>query len=850
MTEQIAINGVWMDTTPGKEASLIFQSPYFTDLDNIVSNRTTSVELPATPNNLRAVDRADLSSGAGQFGSRRHRVDYYLDGILIFTGEAQLLSLTPEALRFSFVWGNIRVFEQLLDAPLRELQDPQRTGDYVTYGPEALFGPYYPEGWNSPENWGGEPGAPVSVQPMMPVSEVMERIRQRFGVTFEFPENISFDDYYIPLLTRCADEKSRQMQGVVLNGVEPAIQQVCVTGDVTRWTTIKIIGGVKHNNSGLFDVRHRIMDVSGIKKLLVRVLAGFAFSSNAYTDFLQVGAAAIADNGDFWFRPLKRIYDERVTHESTGRVGEFLHTYPEDAQVEIDVAAEGIQGVVVYYNSTSAKLWLPGHEGFGPSPSEIPRIMLYDAELEELTFARGMLYPLYTNLPDWSVAQLLKNLMKMEGLFACASDAATIRFVSIGQLYDKRREALDWTDRLMLTDGAPAERSFSFGSFARRNWCRYAEDQTVTRNYDSSFDIDNATLDEQTDLITLDFAPTQDNVIPVWRREGEEWTFEEVEPRILRRERSPHTPGNDSVSFAGLSWPQILYRKYKSYQNLVREVRLLKASVRISALELRDLDLARPVYVRPWGHYYAINKLTVKSGGSADVELLELGAAVCYGLSQELPGEDAGQVEVPDGGYRIGLRANDDGTYCVELPGAAASQTEALIADGDYHLCLVRYGYTRRGKNDRRWDPCVKTLIGTHTDRKEYRKFRGGPMWRIMGHEILRTGHLSPQSQMARSPVYRGATLVFELEETIRLPHVKSDIHSLTRAGRIRNSSCGGIMELYVGLYRRMKDQSGGKADTYRRWGWELVSNLVQVRGRNKTRTRYWDFDPAVEWEV
>ena len=56
MTEQIYINGYLMDQNEGKGISLVFQSPYFTDIDSIISNRTSSVELPKTTNNLMAVD--------------------------------------------------------------------------------------------------------------------------------------------------------------------------------------------------------------------------------------------------------------------------------------------------------------------------------------------------------------------------------------------------------------------------------------------------------------------------------------------------------------------------------------------------------------------------------------------------------------------------------------------------------------------------------------------------------------------------------------------------------------------------------------------------------------------------
>jgi hypothetical protein len=36
-------------------------------------------------------------------------------------------------------------------------------------------------------------------------------------------------------------------------------------------------------------------------------------------------------------------------------------------------------------------------------------------------------------------------------------------------------------------------------------------------------------------------------------------------------------------------------------------------------------DPTTPIYVRQWGHYYAVIKLTTKENNTADVELLQLG---------------------------------------------------------------------------------------------------------------------------------------------------------------------------------------------------------------------------------
>ena len=174
-------------------------------------------------------------------------------------------------------------------------------------------------------------------------------------------------------------------------------------------------------------------------------------------------------------------------------------------------------------------------------------------------------------------------------------------------------------------------------------------------------------------------------------------------------------------------------------------------------------------------------------------------------------------------------------------------QTSIVANSADYKICVLRYGYTRRGKW-RKYRDKKGNIQTSHTDRYDYREYRVGysnglppKRMRIIGNDLLISN--KPMDQQtesstwktgpnrdghARKAVYHNATLVSPLGTALVLPPVRSD--AVTINGRYSNKSNNGITDLYLGLYHRE-----GKE-------WKLASNIVQVRGRNNTKTQVWQF--------
>lgn len=822
MTEQIYINGILMEQTSGKNASLIFQSPLFTDIDSIVSNRTNSIEFPATPGNLAAIENCHLSSSESKFAYRKHKVLYYLDGVQIFSGYGTLISCTPSAVKFSFTWGNVSAFQKLLDLKIRELVDNNADGGYVDYNYSAHMSDFEHYDRNIDYGVGGGTygeglvltGVP---HPFMPVSRILGALEAASGVTLNGAER--FEKYVLPLVTKNSDEYANVYNAVHFTG-GTAVE--LGTDSYWRFYGLKKTTGTDNQNWALGS--KGMFNVSNVEKLGVKIPAnGLRFTVSSSASVYGIVAVFGSEDED----AEERTSLAQLTVSRNGDV----FTNAEEIDQVIDVSKHDFIGI---------QLLLVANRGTASIPINTADIYLYDAGATEVKY--GAKFPLWKNLPDWTGSQLLKNLMKLEGVFPRVVFNETenggevqysqaIEFLSVDDIFSHRAIAPDWTDKIILSNGLPAEKTATFGSYAQNNVCKYAEDTTNLYTQNAVLKVENEALDKEGDLISLDFASTDTAtnghpVIHAYTRKTDDdgnssVEFAEVGPRILRFVGAPDEYGRDFTTAKDLDWETLLKTKYFTYQQVVKFPKVIKATAILDAVDIASLDLTIPVFSFALGHYYAINKLTTKDGGMAELELLQLGTINAV-------------TDIPASFTDLTLMTDGDGNHYATFPSQKPEVITAIRLDGRYKLLLIREGYARRGKYFTYTNPQgVKQT--THADRKNFRKFRFGEKWRIIGNELLENGRISGHSQTLQG--YGDCTLVTTLLETITLPTIDTDScrwkRAKSRRGFIMNRDRDGMCELYVALYHRGDG------------GWECISNKVRVRGRNAACTQVWEFNES-----
>lgn len=849
-TEQIYINGILMEQDGSKTASLVFQSPFFTDIDAIVSNRTNSVDFPATDNNLRAIDNAHLSGSTSKFAYRKHRVLYYRNGVQIFSGFATLLSITDTLIKFTFTWGNVNAFKKLLDLKIRDLQT---NADYVDWTDAAIASDnHYPTNIVfKTSGYHGERYETVGhTHPVLRVSDILTRLSAASGVSFV--GDSVFSNLAVPILYRNADDYAKTAQGIRLSHnslLKLAANQWQHKFVLNCTSSDQDLKG-QHLGNGVFDVTE-------YDSIRIRLKSGSTFrtyhSNQAALNPTITGLGVIATDEDGTNTLL--IATIPMNYTRSGDYNTF--SVSEDVEKDIDLNWHSLGSDGKYNYIQLCVFWYGNAYELTASVTNVNMdVSIVCGIQEEAEVLFGGKYPLYLNLPDWDASQFLKNLMKLRAVFAYCPDGNTIEFKSIASLYGNRDIALDWTDKLILTHGTdPAEQTPTFGNFAQRNLCKYAEDETNTQTFNGELLVDNDTLEAESDLVTLDFAGTQYRIGEIG---GEELSircysvnpdgdasdieeFKEVTPRIVEM-------NGRAASFRNLDWKNLVKGSYYAYQQTIASPKVIKASVLVDVLDLQNIDLSVPVYSYALGHYYAINKLTTKDGDTAEVELLQLGRLQ---EAQDTPTAE----ELTS---NLVVERNTDGTFYLNIPSLTGNALQSMIDSPDYHIVLMRYGYSRRGKWFRYADN-TGGYLWSHTSRKasvtifhytdehgraaqggcsSYKQTRKGLRYRIIGETILKKGSEPSRSQQKVSHYYDGATLVFELKETITLPKMRP-VHSngrsavITRNGRISNKSTTGLTEIFAVLMHKENDM------------WVQVSNIVQLRGTNANKTQLWEFETS-----
>lgn len=280
-------------------------------------------------------------------------------------------------------------------------------------------------------------------------------------------------------------------------------------------------------------------------------------------------------------------------------------------------------------------------------------------------------YDLYVepNLPDMKPMEFFKGVLRLAGMFPYVVDGQ-LRFARYGKIIENIPSALDWSDFVMDDPVLPKSTSLSISGFNKRNWMRYKDDDENNPRYSGYFDIDDESLTKVDDLFTLPFTSdgqTEDGraVVPVfttgtiqmsysmpvtwmglwlrffWMGVIEDiagYVFKEIKPHIGRRVPSSYwtlpltaqnltTKNLDTLSFDGLSFsdPNSEVRKrYRVFEEILKTPYIIKVSMDIDEITLRDLDFTVPVYLRQYSSYFGIISIKRKSDGECTVELVRI----------------------------------------------------------------------------------------------------------------------------------------------------------------------------------------------------------------------------------
>lgn len=602
MRDELYIDGTKMDMGESG-VSLEYRSNILTDISKIVSNFSYTIKLPKTKNNLRLIECAHIPSAVSSFPYLPHVGTLLRDGVQIVDGANVVLMSVSDTIEIALSWGNATGFSKIIEFEGNLDDLDYGIDDYIFWrydiSPDENV-PIMNYGFRSTEKH-------VSYHPVVSAKWLLDRIQSQFGVNFLFPSDKQdiLQLLKIPLL-----KKEDAQKHVDANRVTLTLSGLKRTDGALRFYQLMFYGLVSsyyveyYSDSVLisaFKPKFNNMQLNySIDCKLIYV--GSAYKNGGYLDIVD------ADTGE--------IIDQVNAFEVIDRGNENY-----ECHFKKDLSLEPYDKTI-YISTTVSKT---GDD----SVSLVSGSITLEAKVSEVGADIGEYNKFFTipNLPSIKLIDFIKSIAYMLGVFAVPGDNNDIRFISFDTVIENKSNAVDWSGRVLFNDYGDVARNISYqlNDFTQKNWFRYKEDDNVTENYDSFIAVENRALDYERDAVSLPFSAcdTLGGVasIPMYsyNDDGELEYDSGMNPRIVLYDSETR-----SGVFYPLRWEELIRQHYASYQEVVRQPKVIKELVLLSAPELAVLDLLKPVYIRQYGSYFAIVKVKTKENNICEVELLKI----------------------------------------------------------------------------------------------------------------------------------------------------------------------------------------------------------------------------------
>lgn len=692
-TYELYINDILCDLSSDEVVTLLYQSPIFSSLDSIQSNRSYNVALPPTPTNMQAIGQAARPDVDADAPYVRLPAALYQDGVPLFTQGFAVVTDIADTINVTLTWGNVDNFQPLFDANLRDLgaQLEEAGADHIDWNENTTI----LEGNTTNEypgvafwgvNFGMGLSNPKYLHPSVQVKTILSAIEKYNGIAIDGKDRLAYSKNLgpiIPLVSKNGIYKG--LETYVVDGGSGYIMPGQIKSDPNNWA----------GDSGIFA---RTRDNDGVGKLHI-----------SFRDFSIYMPGQTADNitifieyGDFNNSGGISEYQKRQIMVSSRKNGYTY--YFENISADYDISQFLRIVVTPYHYTTSDRIVISGivnvwQDSDGDNPVVFPDQ-----------------FPVAPNLPDMSQGDFILALMSMNGLFAYADkdNPNTIKLISIDDIIAnvQKNDIIDWSDRVILNDlhrvDMPDASMFTIDDLAQSNILDYDNDDDVKTDTYGTITIRNENIEKETELVSLPFSASENAttnevncaLVPIYEdhstEDKENITYSECSPRILSG-RGAFMSGiarcigvfDPWMKFGGEEG--IVKTRYASYQKVVDRLRIITIRAKLTALDLYNLDYTKPVYIAQFGQIFAIYSVETGENDICDCQLLKLKVdgvvAATYYLRLDGKNEDSQWVAEADGINGTAYAITSNGTpYIVDYD--SRLYVDLYEEDGDLYLSI------------------------------------------------------------------------------------------------------------------------------------------------------------------
>lgn len=257
----------------------------------------------------------------------------------------------------------------------------------------------------------------------------------------------------------------------------------------------------------------------------------------------------------------------------------------------------------------------------------------------DLSIIDGTIVNLEATLPEMTQEEWLISCFNQFGIIPISdNEERTLTLLTFQDVYNNKSIGLDWSNKI---DKRAFEKETKFRTYAQNNNLKYKEDEIVNVSGDGVLKVNDQTLEQTTDLIELEYSASdtanyftyqfQVSSIPILTDDaGTIAITEKVEPRVLILEDSETANSlqwfQDVASigtsneykigrFTPINFTNLKNEFYNFLENRILEkAQLLTFNVKLTETDIKNLDLAVPVYVEWLGGWFYINRINEFTG--------------------------------------------------------------------------------------------------------------------------------------------------------------------------------------------------------------------------------------------
>jgi hypothetical protein len=628
MKEELYINGELVDIEGDELVTLNYKSNILGDVSKITSSYSQTISLPKTSRNRRIIDNPTAPAYISAQRYKRFDARYYRNGIDIIGKCYAVLLDSSASYEISIYWGVMAAFQSWIDAApkLNDIPDNPSIvwqNTTATAYPPAEGASIIRADYNCGITLDDTAKKFIALHPTVLVDWILSEIEKQSGITFQIPSNVKSALHLIgiPLLKK----KEYKSPTVSTN-----CERVHAIGKA-------LLGGIEISASTL---THSYYVITISDKMV------FYFTSITGTTFQMLGSGSVKFMLDFrisvyvdnfetvknkgivrWIRQGNSCSNGVIYPKSITQIKGNMYKYyfSEDVVIDSVEANDKISfmwecvdsnfSFANYYtNRSSEKVPISGTIKFVPPAVDDGDISL------------GENFYVVPNLPDITQIDFVKCVSALFGLYAIPviSNSSSIRFISIDEVISNKSIAYDWSKKLIDSGGGePKTIKFAIGDYAKINNWKYKTDDNVDVDADGTIKVNNDSLAASKDIITIPFAPSDGGVIAHYKMKDD---LSGVD-KISCKDRIMTIWGLNStcnLSFYGLDFQTLLGKYYSTLTTMLNSAITIKDKVRLSEYDLKTIDFSIPVYIRQYGHYYAISSIQTGDNWECTVEMIQL----------------------------------------------------------------------------------------------------------------------------------------------------------------------------------------------------------------------------------